>query len=78
MRCCIDWNSRNEAQTGEMFFFVAPEVEYLGHHLNKEGLKPTEEKVRAIVTKECVRVKCLSKSHKLLWQILTQCVCTSL
>ena len=28
--------------------FMGPEVEYLGHRINKEGLQPTEEKVRAI------------------------------
>ena len=27
---------------------MGPEVEYLGHRINKEGLQPTEEKVRAI------------------------------
>ena len=28
--------------------FMGPEVEYLRHRINKEGLQPTEEKVRAI------------------------------
>ena len=29
-------------------FFLQPSIEYLGHIINKDGLHPTEEKVRAI------------------------------
>ncbi len=28
--------------------FMLPEVEYLGHQITKEGLQPTEEKVKAL------------------------------
>ena len=29
--------------------FLLPAVEYLGHHISSEGLRPTQEKIRAIV-----------------------------
>ena len=39
--------------------FFLPEVEYLGFSVSKEGLKPTEAKVKAI--KEAKATKCLSE-----------------
>ena len=33
----------------EKCIFMAPEVQYLGHKITKQGIEPTEEKVEAIV-----------------------------
>ena len=33
----------------EKSIFMAPEVQYLGHKITKQGIEPTEEKVEAIV-----------------------------
>ena len=59
--------------------FMLPQVDYLGHTISAEGLKPTKEKVRAILeaptpsnVSQLKSFLGFIKKYKLLWQILTQ------
>ena len=48
MRFCPDWRNRGCVSRKKNVFFL-PTVEYLGHTISAEGLKPTDDKVRALV-----------------------------
>ena len=53
--------------------FNLPEVIYLGHWIDKNGLHPTEDKTKAIpggpYTQEHHRIKSIPRINKLLWKI---------
>ena len=52
--------------------FMLPAVEYLGHHISEEGLRPTQEKVCAgTSTTECHTTTRIFGPRELLWKICT-------
>ena len=57
-------------------FFLQMSVEYLGHNISAEGLRPTQEKVRALTEAPSPNNQCFPTAvfwvGKLLWEVFTQ------
>ena len=55
----------------EKCVYMVPEIEYLSHKINREGLQPSDSKV-TVILEECVRTQIISWYGKLLWEVSAQ------